>query len=165
MLTQFADAILPKRVSHRLWLHRHDSLAAKQPSRWIEHAKQFTLKHFRSFTSSDDICRYQYGSRQIGEIHYNTAGKPTKNTLSEFFNAMRMVVEAYERVIIISDHYRQNSPETAHSIVVLQPLELKILRSHPDYQALIAHNQRDSKQIVRLVETGNHVYRIVVCKK
>lgn len=165
MFAQLADAILPTKVSHRLWLHRHDSFAAKQPSRWIDHAQQFTLKHFRSFMSPDGICRYQYGPYLIGEIHYNTDGKPIHNTLSDFFNALRMVVTAYERIIILSDLKRQQSTESAHSIIVLQPIELKMLKKHPDYQALILNNKRDSRQTITLVETGNHVYRIMVTKK
>lgn len=165
MLTQFAVAILPKRVSHRLWLHRHDSLAAKQPSRWIEFASQFTLKDFCSFITPGDIHNYHYDARPIGTIHRNPEGKATRNTLSEFFNAMRMVVEAYERMIVISDQHLQNDDVGAHSIVVLHPVELQILKNHPDYKELVLTNRRDYKQTISLVEAGNHVYRIVITKK
>jgi len=158
------STLLPQGVSHRLWLRRHESIAAKQPSRWTELAQQFTLKYFGSFNSPDGICLYRYETRPIGEIRCDAQGKPITNTLSDFFNAMRMVVEAYERMIIISDQFKQTGATTAHTIVVLQPIELEMLKNHPNYTALVQRNKREYKQTIRLVETGSHVYRIEVKK-
>ncbi len=162
MLSQLAEAILPHPLSQRLWLHRHETLAAKQPSRWVEHAQRLSLEKFRSFSTPDGITVYTYNNHVLGEIHCDKAKKQTKNTLSDFFNAMRMVVEAYERMIAINDEHLQPGKVSTHPIVVLQPVEFEILENHPDFKLLVDDAFHNCWQEVSLVEVGNCVYRITV---
>jgi len=171
MLSQLAEAVLPRPLSQRLWLRRHDSFAAKQPGLWVEQAKKLNLDKFRSFPTQDGITVYQYDGYCLGEIQTDADGKQITNSLSDFFNAMRMVVIAYERTIAVANEALEEATGegasssdkvSTHPIIVLQPAEYMILTQHPNFLALLHTNDFNHWQSIELQDTGSCVYRITV---
>jgi len=141
----------------RFWLHLGERVAAKQSHRWPELAATCDLDAFRSFEQSDQTV-FTYAGVEVG----TTTGDPTKygeNTLSDFMNALRMVVAAYERCIRLGDLLLQGESPTAPPIVLCEQARL-MLFSHPQFVSLQMAQEAEGALVVmkQVDRNGLHTF-------
>lgn len=122
-------------ISKRFWLQLAIHTAAQDPDRWPQRAAECDLVAFRSFTSGDTTV-FSYADIEVGTIT-GSPGRQYDNTLHPFMDALRVVVEAYERMIKIADDVRQTGSSDTPTRIALRAVERDMLFSHPQYQALL----------------------------